>query len=765
MLLHMTRVDFQPLPYRHYAALRVGRGALECRLILCTKQRRVFIAQHIEKIERCLRISRAVLQLFRPGILVISDNWRVVFSKHSAESYASFELRIGKVSRNLPRGPLAGRWNVVEFRGGDTRKRFGKHLRSLSKKREQILDRFRHGDQDSTYNEKMRRKPVLLVLASAVAALALLAQQKEPERPQKRPVRGLRGAVAAGSDSSAEAGMRLYHRGGNAVDAGVAAMFAASVSEYSHFGFGGEAPILIRTKDGRVFSIAGVGTMPKLANAQFFRDRRLRPGELMALEPNGLKGIVPVAGLMPALVPGMVDAALLALREFGNLSLAEVMAPAIELADGMPLDETRAGAILRGRRFFSLWPTSKAYFQPGGVTLRPGDIFRQADLARTMRAMVAAERSALERGAKRPAALDSVRDYFYRGEIARKIDAFSKANEGLLRYEDMAAFRLQPEEALSTTYRGYTVYKPGFWSQGPTLLETLNMLEGYDLRAMKLNSAEYLHTVAEVLKLAYADRDTFYGDPGMVKVPASQLLSKDYAALRRQLVTPSASMEFRPGQIPGTQGIHPSAVDIVRVKIDDKLMARDTTCINAVDKDGVMFSATPSGAWLPSVIAGDTGIPLTQRAQSFLLVPGHPNELAPGKRPRVTLSPTLVTKDGKPAFTLSTPGGDNQDQALVQILLNMVEFGMNPEAAIEAPRMQTRHLVSSFDNHAMNPGDLILDERIAVSVYGSLTERGHRTSGASRWNSGANPVAIRVLPSGVIEAGADPWGYRIAQAW
>jgi gamma-glutamyltranspeptidase/glutathione hydrolase len=204
---------------------------------------------------------------------------------------------------------------------------------------------------------------------------------------------------------------------------------------------------------------------------------------------------------------------------------------------------------------------------------------------------------------------------------------------------------------------------------------------------------------------------------------------------------------------------------MLRVRIDDALMARDTTCLNAVDKDGVMFAATPSGAWLPSVIAGDTGIPLTQRGQSFLLIPGHPNELAGGKRPRVTLSPTLVTRDGKPAFTLSTPGGDNQDQALLQILLNMIEFGMNAEAAIEAPRLQTRHLVSSFDNHAMNPGDLILDERIAPAVYAAMTERGHKTSVSSRWNSGANPVSIRILSNGVIEAGADPYGYRVAQAW
>jgi gamma-glutamyltranspeptidase/glutathione hydrolase len=559
--------------------------------------------------------------------------------------------------------------------------------------------------------------------------------------------------------------MRTYYKGGNAVDAGVAAMFAASIAEYSHFGFGGEAPILIRTKDGKVHSIAGVGTMPKLATADFFRHRRIMAGELMALEPGGLKGIIPVAGLMPALVPGMVDAGLVALKDFGTMSFSEIIAPAIDLADGMPMDEIRASGIARSRRFYDLWPASRPFFFPNGQAPIPGDVFRQPALAKTMRAMVEAEKHALKSGAARAAAIEAVRDYFYRGEIAHKIDAFSKANNGLLRYEDMASFHLKPEEPATTMYRGYKVHKPGFWSQGPVLLETLNIIEGYDLRSLPYNSAEYIHRVVEALKLAYADRDTYYGDPAVVQVPAEQLLSKEYAAQRRNEIQTKASMEFRPGAIGGKHALHPSEVEIARAKIDDDLMARDTTGINAIDKDGIMFAVTPSGAWLPSVIAGDTGIPLTQRAQSFLLTPGHPNELAGGKRPRVTLSPTLVTKDGKPAMTLSTPGGDNQDQSLLQLFLNVVEFGMNAQNAVEAPRFQTRHLVSSFDNHAMSRGDLLLDERISGAAFAELTDRGHQTAGRSRWNSGAHPVMIRVLPNGVIEAGADPYGYRVAEAW
>ena len=608
----------------------------------------------------------------------------------------------------------------------------------------------------------MRKLGVLLVCC----ALLSVAQSRRLRQPLMRePARGLRGAIAGGTGFSAEAGMRLFYQGGNAVDAGCAATLAAAVSEFSHFGFGGESPILIRTADGRVHSIAGVGTMPKLATAELFRNRQLEPGEIRRLEPGGVKQFIPVAGLMPALVPGMVDAVLLSLREFGTKPLADVIAPAIELADGLPLDETRERAIARSRGFFELWPTSAAVFLPGGQRPRAGEIFRQPDLARTMRGMAAAEKRALDAGKGRKEAIDAVRDYFYRGEIAEKIDAFSKQHGGLLRYEDMAAFRLEAEKPVSATYRGHTVYKSGFWTQGPVLLQMLNLLEPYDLEAMGLNSTEYIHHLAEVMKLAYADRDTYYADPKFADVPGGRLLSKSYANERRALIGEEASEEFRPGRIGSPPGRHPSEYKLERITIDDALMAKDTTCVNAIGSDGVMFSATPSGAWMPPVIAGDTGIPLTQRAQSFLLAPGHPNEIAGGKRPRITLSPTLVTKEGKPFLALSTPGGDNQDQALLQLILDVMEFGLDTERAVEAPRIQSRHLVSSFDNHAMNPNDLRLDERIAPGVAAELKQRGHRVRVVSLWNSGAAPVILRVLPNAVIEAAADPYGDREARAW
>lgn len=588
----------------------------------------------------------------------------------------------------------------------------------------------------------------------------------QSERPLRLPVRGVHGAVAAGSEWATEAGMRTYYRGGNAVDVGVATMFAGATTELSHYGMGGEASILIRAKNGKVYAIAGIGTMPKLATAEFFRTRRLRPFEVQEKDPGGLKGIIPAAGLMPALVPGMVDGALLALREFGTLSFEQVIAPAIELAsDGFALDDMRANSIAYSQPFFQVWPTSKAHFLPGGRALRTGEIFRQPDLANTLRYMADAEKKALAAGASRQAAIDAVRDAFYRGDIARKIDAFSKANDGLLRYEDMAAFKVQLEEPVSTTYRGYRIYKDGFWSQGPAMIEALNILDTYEDRP-PLNSAEYIHRIAEALKLAYADRDTYYGDPKFSHIPADVLLSKEYGAERRKLITEKASQEFIPGTIHGKTGHHPSEEATAHIDLDPVLMAHDTTCVDAIDRDGLMFSATPSGAWLPSVIAGDTGIPLSERAQSFVLIEGNPNELAGGKRPRVTLSPTLVTyADGRPYGVLSTPGGDTQEQGLLQVLFDNILYRLNAQNAVEAPRFGTRHLISSFDNHAWNRGDLQLDERISPAVVQDLAARGHKVSIMSRYSNGTAPVMIRILDGGAIEAGADPYYNRSAHAW
>jgi gamma-glutamyltranspeptidase/glutathione hydrolase len=366
--------------------------------------------------------------------------------------------------------------------------------------------------------------------------------------------------------------------------------------------------------------------------------------------------------------------------------------------------------------------------------------------------------------------LIAARDYFYKGAIAKRISEFSEASGGLLRAADLAAFHAKIEEPAKTTYRGYEVYKTGFWAQGPAMLETLNILEGFDLRAMRHNSADYVHSLTEAMKLGFADRDRYYGDPDFVRVPGAQLLSRDYAAVRRALIDEKhASLEQRPGDPVNKKPLlnnTPQPAAIGESRVPEAERANDTTCVNVIDKDGNAFSATPSGAWLPAVVAGDTGVMLGQRMQSFLLEEGHPNVLEPGKRPRVTLSPTLVMKDGKPLFVLSTPGGDNQDQSLIQVLLNIIEFGMNVQEAVEAPRFQTLHLVSSFDDHRFNPGVLNLEDRIDKQVAGDLQSRGHKVEMHTAWGNPSAPTVIMLRrDSGAIEAGADPRRGRYALAW
>ncbi len=367
-------------------------------------------------------------------------------------------------------------------------------------------------------------------------------------------------------------------------------------------------------------------------------------------------------------------------------------------------------------------------------------------LAKTLRDLANVEKRAK---GNRVAKMRAVRDEFYKGSIARRIAAFSDANGGLISYDDLANFHADVDTARSTTYRGYEVHKPGFWTQGPVMLEALNILEGYDLKAMGHNSPRYLHTVIEAVKLAFADRDRYYGDPKFSKIPEETLLSKEYAAERRKLIDiTKASMESRPGDIapnppmpvPGTQTSG----------------NRDTTCVNVVDRWGNAFSATPSGAWLPSVIAGDTGIPLSTRLQTFVVTPGHPNELKPGKRPRVTLSPTLVTKNGEFAFEMSTPGGDNQDQALLQVLLNLVEFGMTPQEAVEAPRFQTEHFYSSFAFHEFRPGRVSLEGRITKETAEELGKLGHLVQMGGDWSNSSAPTLILKTSDGVLHGGADP---------
>jgi gamma-glutamyltranspeptidase/glutathione hydrolase len=630
---------------------------------------------------------------------------------------------------------------------------------------------------DSPMLFRLIRRPSVAVTLIALLGVVVVAHSQDAERLKQqreslqwqviRPVvRGERAAVGAGTPLVSEAAMRILHNGGNAVDAGVASLFAGAVTEFSHFGFGGEAPLLIRTPDAKTLCISGLGQAPKLMMRDFFLSRRANPEIEQEAQRRGREqGPIPSYGILPAVAPGMVDGGLLALKQFGTKSFEEVIQPAVQLADGHPIDDMRARSIASATRFLRRFPTSRNVFLGNGMLPRPGDVFRQPDLARTIRSMIAAEQKALKAGKTREQAIDAIRDHFYRGDIARRIGDFSKSNGGLLRYEDLAEVRMSVEEPLTTTFFGFEVHKAGFWTQGAVMIQALNILEGYPLTELGWNSPEYLHYITEALKLAYADRDAWYGDPNFTKVP-ERLLTKAYAAERRALIDPySASTKFRPGEVGDRPAMHP-ATHVGQLRpLTDALASKDTTAINVIDKDGWMFSATPSGAWMPSVIAGDTGIPLTQRAQSFVMMAGHPNVVEPGKRPRITLSPTIVTRQGEPIMALSTPGGDQQDQALLQVMLAALLFGFDPQAAVEAPRIQTRHLAASFDDHAMEPNKLLLDERIPESVLDALLDRGHDIERRSRWDSGSAPVALKVLRNGVIEAGADPYGFRYADAW
>jgi gamma-glutamyltranspeptidase/glutathione hydrolase len=619
------------------------------------------------------------------------------------------------------------------------------------------------------------------VVFFVIASLAIVPFQLTRADTFRPVVRGKRGVVAGGSPLSVEAGLRILQQGGNAIDAGVATVLAASVIEFSHFSFGGEVPILVKLKGKPVSVVEGMGQAPMKATLDFFLKRASLKGREatapdsslaqegrteMATMAGAKPGMIPSTGPLAATVPAVLDACVTALDQFGTKSLSEVMQPAIELADGFPIDELRVQYIRTRSPIFSQWPEAKRLFLPNGELPKAGDIFVQADLARTLRAIANAEKESAKKG--RHAALMAARDYFYQGPIGKRIGDYMQANGGLLAASDLAHFKAKVGQPVKTDYRGYEVYKAGFWTQGPAMVETLNILEGYDLKKMGHNSANYIHTVIETLKLAFADRDRYYGDPDFVKIPA-ELLSKNYAVLRRSLIeSEHASLAQQPGDPQNMRALLATAVPRVSraSQVPEIERSNDTTCVNVVDKDGNLFSATPSGAWLPAVVAGDTGVLMSQRLQSALTDASSPNVVAPGKRPRITLSPTVVLKDGQPFMILSTPGGDNQDQALVQVLLNIVEFGMNPQEAVEVPRFDTQHFVSSFDDHEFLAGSLNIESRIESNTIADLKARGHKVNVQGPYGTLSSPTVILYDPrTGVSAAGADPRRGRYAVAW
>ncbi len=589
--------------------------------------------------------------------------------------------------------------------------------------------------------------------AARLGAVTLLASM--PLLAGTRPyVMGTRGVVVSGHHQASDAGLDMLKAGGNAVDAGVAAVFAQAVTEFDRFGLGGEVPILIYSAAGdRVAAINGQGQAPRRATIEWFRQ-------------NGLQAI-PGDCFLAAPVPAVVGSLILALEEFGTMSLGQVLAPAIHLADrGFAVFPTYLQNLRRvAGRMRSEWPSSARVFLPGGKLPEVGDLMVQKDLASTFRRLVEAERAASGEG--RRAGLRAAYDLFYKGELAAEIVAFQKSfrctdangftSTGLLEIDDLAGFRAAVEEPASTTYRGIDVYKVGFWSQGPVLLQTLNLLEAYDVQALGHNTAPYLHLLAEAMKLAFADREWYYADPDFVGVPDRGLLSKEYAAERRRLIDLSApSLKLRPGN---PYPFHPET--LAHAPIPETVPFRPdppgTTGTRVADAEGNVFSATPSGGWFTSSpIVEGLGFVLGSRCQSFFLDESRSNRLQPGKRPRTTLTPTLAMKDGEPFMAWGTPGGDAQDQVNLQFLLNVVEFGMDIQVALDEPLMQILDFPPSFFPREIHPGVMRVEARMPSGTVAELEAMGHQVRSAGDWSIGDATALMIDSARGVLYGAAGP---------
>jgi gamma-glutamyltranspeptidase / glutathione hydrolase len=569
-----------------------------------------------------------------------------------------------------------------------------------------------------------------------------------------RPVlQGTLGMVVAGHYLAAAIGLRLLEAGGNAVDAGVAAGFALALLKPQSVGIGGEGPILIHlAQQGRSVAITGQGWAPRAASIDWFRSRGI--------------SLIPSDGFLPATVPAQFAAWCTALQHFGTASLADVLGPAVEMAEsGFPMYSALRNGISRvAERFLTEWPTSAAIYLPNGRLPEDGDLVRNPDWARTLKGAIDA--SLREAGRGREAAIQAAIDYFYSGPVAEQAVNFSsnnafaddsgEAHTGLLSLDDFATYGANGtsiEDPVRATYRGVEVLKCGPWSQGPVLLQQLKLLEGYDLRALGHNTAEYLHVYLECAKLAFADRERYYGDPEFTTVPMGLLLSDDYAAERRKMIDRRhASLEQRPGSVAMA---HAGAGERWPV------VTADTTHVDAVDRWGNLFAATPSGGWIGSspVVEG-LGFPLGTRGQMFYLDERHANSLVPRKRPRTTLSPSLALRDGQPWLAFGTPGGDQQDQWSLQFFLNVVDFGMDLQEALDAPTVQTTHFPGSFYPHKADPGGMRIESRIGAEVRDELAARGHKVNVDGPWSHGQVTVVAREA-NGVLSGAASPRG-RVA---
>ena len=620
-------------------------------------------------------------------------------------------------------------------------------------------------------------RPLFVVVAvcACLLGVAVLAQQRgpDPEPPTRgaappsalRPlVAGPNGGVSTGHPLVTSAALEVLLKGGNAFDAGAASMLVGGVVEQDLYSLGGEGLVLVYpVREKKVTSVNGQGWAPKAVDVDWYLSR----GKT-----------VEGAGLDPAVVPGTLHAALTVLEKWGTQSFETVAARAIEYArDGFPIRQSTVDTIRRQREFMRKWPgNERTWLKPDGSFYAAGDTIKLPGLARTLTRMVEAERAAKGKG--RAAGIVAARDRFYKGDLAKEMVAFLQKHQAPFELSDFAEYTARLEEPASTTYRGYTVYKHGFTSQGPVLLQTLNILEQFDLAAMQHDSADYVHTVTEAMKLAYADRDTYYADTAFVQVPGEGLLSKAYAKERAALINPrQASKSFIAGDpLPHdskvkiwpfakfnvADGTTSARDDNASRGLDSAGVSKDTTHMAIIDTAGNVFDATPSGGWITgAVILGETGIGMSVRGEQFWLDKTRAAQIRPRSRPRYTLTPSLVFKDGQPLMALGTPGGDNQDQTILQAFLNIVEFHdrwyPNLHTALEWPRFQTLHFHGSFWPHEAGFNKLNLEATIPDPVFNELKARGHDVSRIRAFGMSGCATTVMIDPVTKSRlAGADP---------
>jgi gamma-glutamyltranspeptidase/glutathione hydrolase len=560
-------------------------------------------------------------------------------------------------------------------------------------------------------------------------------------------------AVSCGHYLAALAAARVLDRGGNAVDAGVTAAMALAVLQPDIVSFAGVAPTLVyNAAERKVTSLAGLGYWPAATDVA-----RLR-------EEGG--NAIP-EGLLRTVIPAAPATHIEALRRFGTISFAEAARPAADLAsNGFGMYAKLANSISADAASFSRWPASAAVFLPGGRAPKAGELFRQPDLGRTIGGMI----EAAERAPDREAGLDAAYDYFYRGPVARAIDAYHREHRGFMRAEDLAGFRVPVESSLTVRYGEYEIHANPAWCQGLTILQALASLDGMSVGRMEHNSAAYLHTIMGALDLAFADREAYLGDPAFVKVPVEGLLSAEYARSQRARIDPRRAFDAMPtpGRPRGSEGLSAAHLERLR-RTPEKLgaLAPDTIYCSVIDRNGNVYSGTLSDNTHDTPVIPGIGLAISSRGSQSRLDPQHPSVVAPLKRPRLTPAPALVTRRGEPFMALGTPGGDVQMQAMLQVFLNVVEFGMPLQKAIEMPRAWSMNFPNSFAPHDYVPGALCVEGGIEEPVVQGLEAMGHRIQKWARFPAAGGGVCavMRDGASGLVHGGADPRRECYAVAW